>query len=146
MGLRISGAVTIETVPHNQQEYDTVGDWKPGNPLRIRVSDMDPRDVALVAVHEIVEAGVSAELGIPEPKISKYDRNFEKERERKMHGHDAEPGNGPGSPYRAAHRAATKVEKFVAKHLGRDWASYGKAVDGVSATWNKDLHFLRRKL
>ena len=49
--------IIIETIPHDHQRYNTVGDWQfsPDGTLHVKVSEMDDwRHEALIAVHEVV--------------------------------------------------------------------------------------------
>ena len=59
--------ITIKTIQHSKQRYDTCGDWwfdKKGN-LQIRVSDMDNwKYEYLVGDHEVREALLCKDRGI----------------------------------------------------------------------------------
>ena len=92
--------ITIETIPHASQRYDTVGDWiwEDENYLRIRVSSMGRRRyAALVAVHELVEALLCWERGITTEMVDTFDKAFEAGR---PEGNEDEPGDDPTCPYR----------------------------------------------
>lgn len=148
MAVRIGGNATIRVIPHSEQEYNTVGNWHPGkrrgDPIEIEISEMrDSRSIVMVAGHEMIEAGICEEEGIKERDVSAFDKKFEREREMKKHGRNAEPGNDPRAPYGPAHRCATKVERFIGGHLGMEWAEHEKEVSRVSSTWKEGRSLLR---
>ena len=75
--------INIETIPHGDQRYPTVGDyWDDENGvMQVRVSDMkDWRYEALVVIHELVEMFLTKHRGIPEHEISEFDIKFEQSR------------------------------------------------------------------
>jgi hypothetical protein len=123
----------ISQIPHKKQRYDTVGDWIPGNPVRIRVSKMkDERYVFLVALHEMIEYELCRMNGITDSKVVEFDRSFERERRDRIHSLEAEPGDDPRAPYRNEHGFATMIERMVAQKMGVSWSDYEKAVLAVS--------------
>ena len=114
--------ITIQTIPHAQQRYPTVGDWiwVDDHNLQIRVSDMgDRRYEALVAAHELVEALLCREHGITTEMVDAFDKAFEG---------DGEPGAAPHCPYRLEHLRATAIEAKLADALGVDWYEYDAAL------------------
>lgn len=122
--------ITIETIPHASQRYDTVGDWiwEDENYLRIRVSSMRRRRyAALVAVHELVEALLCWERGITTEMVDTFDKAFEAGR---PEGNEDEPGDDPTCPYRREHFFATTVERLLAAELRVDWTEYERSVNG----------------
>jgi hypothetical protein len=122
--------INVETIPHDQQRYPTVGDyWEdPDGTVQVRVSEMEEwRYVILVAVHELVEMMLTRHRGIDEEAISHFDMRFEQARERgEVQG---EPGDARESPYKREHFFATNVERLLAAELGVDWATYDHHVD-----------------
>lgn len=123
----------ISQVPHRKQRYETVGDWIPGNPVKIHVSRMkDERYVFLVALHEMIEYELCRMNGITDRKVVEFDMNFERERKARMHSLEAEPGDDPRAPYRDEHGFATMVERMVAQKMGVSWSAYEKAVLSLS--------------
>jgi hypothetical protein len=80
-------AVSINTVPHDMQRYDTVGDYvfdKLGDStgvvdrLRMTVSDMgDWRFGIACGVHELVEAALLVQHRIDEAQVSEFDTDYE---------------------------------------------------------------------
>ena len=123
--------IEIQTIPHHEQRYPTVGDyWDENDVLQIRVSEMrDWRYVILVAVHEIVEAMLARYRGIPEEQIGDFDMAFEKNREEGLVR--GEPGDAPDAPYRREHFFATNLERLLAAELGVDWETYEADVDSL---------------
>lgn len=126
--------ITIKTVPHNQQRYETVGDWwwNKGN-LEVRVSDMgNPHYEWFVAEHEINEALLCEKFGINENVVSAYDIAFEKLREKySLIIGNQEPGNMISSPYNKQHEAATEIEKLTCKKFGCSWEAYDQIVNSL---------------
>lgn len=121
--------IAIETIPHEQQRYETVGDWwaDANGVWRIEVSDMsDPRYELLVAVHELVEMALCRQKGITEEEVTKFDMAFEAARRT---GDHSEPGDSELAPYRDEHTFATFIERAVALKLGVDWDTYNKQVE-----------------
>jgi hypothetical protein len=110
--------IVIDTIPHSQQRYPTVGDWqgdKAGN-LHITVSRMsDQRYEFLVAAHEMIEAYLAIHAGVSPEAVDKFDRAYEGKRKR---GDESEPGDDPRAPYHREHVFATKIERQLAVELG----------------------------
>lgn len=120
--------IHIEIVSHDDQRYDTVGDWtfnsafQEGN-LFITVSDMNNwRYESLVGIHEAIEAILCDYRGIAEEDVTSFDKKFKGK---------GEPGDAKDAPYRKEHKFATKIEKMLAKELGVDWKKYSQAVDNL---------------
>ena len=121
--------INIETIPHTQQRYPTIGDyWDSADGVQqIKVSDMKNEDYEfLVAIHELIEKHLCRKANIKEEDITNFDIAFEKNRE---NGNVDEPGNDPQAPYYIQHQFATAIEKEVARALGVDWEEYDKFVD-----------------
>jgi len=122
-------AFVIRVVSHKKQRYETVGDWIPGQPVRICVSKMkDERYVFLVALHELIEYELCRMKGICDKEIVRFDKGFEAERRIGLHSAHAEPGDDPRAPYRREHVFATMVERLVAQRLAVRWSDYEKSV------------------
>lgn len=124
----------IETIPHGDQKYPTVGDWRTDSDgtLQIKVSDMGNDDYALlVALHELIEVTLCKKRGITEKSVDAFDIKFEKEREAGLHGETEEPGDAPDAPYKREHFFATNIERMMAQELGVDWNEYDKAVNSL---------------
>lgn len=122
----------IETIPHNDQKYDTVGDYSyhyDSKPTEIHISQIgNPIFEFLVALHEFIESFLCRQKGIPCEKITEFDLLFEKEREAGFHTDEEEPGDDPRAPYHREHRLATAVEFFMAMLLGVNWKEYEQAI------------------
>jgi hypothetical protein len=121
--------IHIETIPHEDQRYPTVGDyWEQDGVEQVRVSKMkDWRYEILVTVHELVEMAITRHRGIPEEAISEFDIAFEKSREERLT--IGEPGDHPQAPYRREHFFATSLERLLAAELEVDWPEYERYVD-----------------
>lgn len=126
--------ITIETIPHENQRYRTLGDWifdENGN-LNILVSETGNDDYNLaIAIHEMAEAIKCREYGIDERDVYGFDLAFEEERELKLHGEFDEPGDDVRAPYHNEHLLATKIEKSVIEHLGHSWEDYENTLNKI---------------
>lgn len=122
--------ITIETIPHKDQRYPTVGDWQWIGPtqddLIIRVSNMnDPEFEFLVALHEMIEAKLCQIDGVTEQEVDEFDMEFERNR---TLDNMEEPGNDPNCPCYQQHFFAECIERLLAQKLGVDWNEYDKIV------------------
>jgi hypothetical protein len=121
----------MKTIPHFQQAYETVGNWKiaEDESISIEVSDMHNEDYAfLVAIHEAIEVWLCRKRSITEESVTAFDINFEG---RRLHGDTSEPGDDPNAPYRKEHFFATTVERMIAAELGVDWKTYDDTVTSL---------------
>jgi hypothetical protein len=117
--------IQIQTIPHNQQAYPTVGNYElDGDTLKIYVSELgNPRYEMLVAIHEFCEAVLCGDRGISFNEITKFDKEFEAHRT-----NDSEPGDDPKAPYRQEHLFASGIEKLMAAELGIEWQAYEQTI------------------
>jgi hypothetical protein len=130
--------ILIETIPHSEQRYPTVGDWQweqgtgPAGfeglseeraVLHIRVSQMsDWRYEALVGLHEAIEALLCKHAGVSEAIVDAFDMNFKGE---------GEPGDDSGAPYYSQHQNATTMETILAGWFGVNWSKYDDEVNSL---------------
>lgn len=124
-------SITIKTIPHNDQAYETPGNWRfdQYGDLLVEVSDMGNwKYQFLVALHEMVEVALCKERNIPQAVVDDFDVNYEKERAEGKHRPEDEPGDDPAAPYRKEHFFATNIERLMAGELGVDWEDYDRAV------------------
>jgi hypothetical protein len=143
----------LRFIPHRQQRYTTVGDYKDvtfvPNAWEFTISRMSPRKYCwLVFFHEIIEWGICRLTGVKMKAIDKWDMAYEKARaERFSVAPDAlvrnpdyapcgcpwqlEPGDDVHAPYADAHATATLCERAIAKAIGIDWWDYEKAVEAL---------------
>lgn len=133
--------ILIETIPHSEQRYPTVGDWQwktafkaklsenwdPSEQvLHIKVSEMsDWRYEALVGLHEAIEALLCKRAGVTEEQVDVFDYNFS------LAGFKGEPGNDEHAPYYRQHIFATLVETQTAIELNVNWDKYEKEVNSL---------------
>lgn len=124
--------ITIETIPHDQHRYPTVGDWfyDDSGDLVIRVSKMsDWRREMLVAVHELVEVLTCKNDGVSQEEVDKFDIEFEKNR---PEGDvESEPGDEPNAPYVNQHCLATGIERILAQQWGVKWNEYADEIESL---------------
>ncbi|MCU1338289.1 MAG: hypothetical protein JWO19_3870 [Bryobacterales bacterium] len=124
--------IHLETIPHDQQRYPTVGDyWEDECGVeQVRVSEMkDWRYEILVGVHELIELALARHRGISEAAISDFDIAFEASKE--QGSVSGEAGDHPLAPYRHEHFFATSMERLLAAELDVDWFEYERYVDSL---------------
>lgn len=132
--------ITIYTIAHQQQRYDTVGDWiframEREHELTIYVSKLgDWRMEALVAIHELIEALGCRESGITTEQVDEFDKNW-------PDGLADEPGDDPKAPYFLQHQFATSIEKQAAEFFQVDWEEYAKRCEKL--VWPKPVPLSR---
>lgn len=117
--------IHIKVIPHDEQRYDTVGDyWRdPDGTLQIRISAMgNPSAELLVAVHELIEQMLTEAAGISNEAIDTWDMS---------NPQLDDPGADVRAPYHAQHVLAEGVERIVCVAMGMSWADYCAVVDGV---------------
>lgn len=121
--------ILIETIPHSDQDYNTVGNYKylADGTLYITVSELGDLFLnKLVAVHELIEQALTEQLGISEEEITKFDIEFENNREE---GNMDEPGYSPLAPYHREHEIASAVELMMCAHADVSFSNYDKIVN-----------------
>ena len=123
--------ITGKTIPHESQQYATVGDWRTdaAGLTAFTVSDMDNELYErLVFLHEFVEQTLCLARGISEESVTAFDVAYEAARTPE---NLEEPGDDERAPYRAEHCFATGIERQFAAECGVVWADYEKAVMGL---------------
>lgn len=126
-------AISIASIPHGHQRYETCGDWKetPGR-LEILVSRMGNKDYEFcVALHELVEAYLCQKRGITDSQVTAFDVWFENDRKAGAHTETEEPGDHPLAPYRKEHFTATTIERIMAEQLQIDWKIYEETINAL---------------
>jgi hypothetical protein len=117
--------ILIQTIPHKQQRYPTVGDWftnKVDGTVMVFVSQLGSWHYELlVAVHEVVEAFLCMHDGVAEEAVDKFDKSVVED--------DIEPGDHPDAPYQKQHCIATGIERILAACLGVKWQEYEDKIE-----------------
>lgn len=126
--------ITITTVPHDKQRYETCGDYyEKGGHLAFKISHLSSwKYEFLIALHELIEAHICRSRGITDDEITNFDLEFEKEREDGKWKNDEEPGDDPRAPYHEEHQFATAIERLTALALGVNWSDYNREVNELS--------------
>ncbi len=116
--------ISVETIPHAAQRYETCGDWIfNGDELIVFVSTLGDSNMEfLVALHEIIEAMVCDKAGIAEHDVSRFDID---------HPELDDPGGDRRAPYHRQHVFAENIERMVAQELGVDWNAYTRRVESL---------------
>lgn len=127
--------IVIETIPHTEQRYPTVGDWwtDADGTWQIRVSKISRYSVErkeaefLIALHELVEMAICQYNGVDEDDVTRFDMTWG--------GKEGlvEPGDDRNAPYYAEHQFASGIERLVASQLGLSWPEYETIVDDLDA-------------
>jgi len=129
--------ITIKTIPHSEQKYDTCGDWwfNEEENLEIRVSDLGNwKEEYLVADHELTEALLCKSRGITEKEVTDFDLKFEHEEKNGISNQcpTAEPGDDARAPYRNEHKIAESFERIKSEIFGIDWNRYANHINKLS--------------
>ena len=113
--------VRIFVISHDQQRYNTVGDWYfEGEDLVIRVSKMENwRSEMLVALHKLVEVLLCKNDGVSQESADKFDTS---------HIESDEPGDEIDAPYRDQHCFAMAVERMVCAAMKMPWKEHDATV------------------
>lgn len=121
-------SIVIQTIPHECQRYDTVGDWyQRDDTLYINISNMNNwRKEAGIAIHELSEFLLCKDKGITEADVDQFDLAFEANR---AIGDYSEPGDNSLAPYKQQHFTATTIERILVQALGVDWDDYEKTIN-----------------
>lgn len=132
--------IDIQTIPHDKQRYNTVGDWwfdiavtgDHQEILHIRVSKMgDWRYEQAVALHEQYEALLCYNDGIDGSVVDKFDLKFEDSFNAGMITSKTieEPGDHPEAPYYKQHAKALAVEHMFLADTDVVRYLYNEAMD-----------------
>ena len=126
--------IRIETIEHNEQRYETCGDWmfdEKGD-LLIRVSSMKNwKYELLIALHELVEVVLCKDRGITDDVVCAFDKAFE---EKRALGNVDEPGDDSLAPYKKEHFFATNIERLMSEEISVDWKEYDTTVNSLIQT------------
>ena len=102
--------IKILTIPHEEQRYDTLGDWQfIGDELIIFISNTgDWKRDACTALHELVEALMCKSDGVSQEQVDAWDMK---------HPELPEPGNSITAPYFVQHIMAKTFEQLLTSAL-----------------------------
>jgi hypothetical protein len=127
--------ILIQTIPHSEQRYDTVGDWwiDPQGTWQVRVSELPEKSALfpekypfLVAIHELVEMALCLAAGISQRAVDAFDTAWA------PHDDIEEPGEDPRAPYYEQHQMAMGIERTLAAALYVEWFEYERAINALS--------------
>lgn len=117
----------IHVIPHEEQRYNTIGDWVMGEPHQLYVSDLGNPDAEfLVILHEMVELWLCHKAGIPQTPVDAWDLTWEPSWDNQ---HD--PGCDRKAPYHEAHEAGEVIERVMCPYL-MDWHEYERALEALN--------------
>ena len=116
--------VQMNVIPHQQQRYDTAGDWwldVERDTLKINISFLgDWKMEACLGIHELIEAIRCMADRVDQTLVDQWDLNFKGK---------GEPGDDPNAPYHRQHVQASIVERTLARQLGVDWSKYEQKLE-----------------
>ena len=123
--------VVIESIEHEQQRYETCGDWQfaEDGTLHVKVSHTTNDFDFLIGIHEAIEAWLCRKRGVRDEDVTAFDLAFEATR---RPDDETEPGDHPDAPYRREHRFATAIEHRLAIELGVDWTVYEARINALA--------------
>ena len=128
-------SIYLTTVPHEDQRYETCGDYEMIAPhsVVIKASRTRPHYEFLVLLHEFIEWYLVHCDGLDINKIDEFDKRFEKMRTEypDIIGDD-EPGDNEKAPYYHYHQIATRIEKYMADLLKVNWQEYEEEINKLS--------------
>lgn len=120
--------INIETIPHNQQRYDTCGDYylDQDGTYQVRISSLSTqtREMA-VTIHELEEMFRVIAAGIALHEIDRFDQEFMKK------NNVDEPGDDLKAPYYRQHQRAGIPERLFIEDVGDNWQEYEKEVESL---------------
>ena len=125
--------INVEVIPLREMRYPSAGDyWLDKDGVwQFRIVEMhNLLYVVLILIHELFEWAGCRVAGIRMEDIDAFDMKFEQDRDKGLHSETEEPGDHKDAPYRAYHRAATRVEKLACRLYGICWEIYDRAVCG----------------
>jgi hypothetical protein len=109
--------ITIQTIDHKSQRYNTVGDWvfdqDGGITIFISETGRDQWNIC-IAIHELVEAFLCKTNGITQEQVDKFDMGW------KPNDGFEEPGEDPRAPYFNEHSYASYVEHGLFDYIHND--------------------------
>lgn len=126
--------IEMEVIPHQEQRYDTLGDYwvTEDGTWHFRVSDLgDWRYNFSVLLHEFIEVALLTHKGVTEPEVLAFDLSVPED---SPYAND--PGFDPKSPYHAEHVYADCMERLIAPHLGMSFTDPWKAAENLPK-WEK---------
>lgn len=121
--------ISIASIPHNQQRYDTCGDWKTEiidgiETVLITVSNLSSRrEMLLVVIHELIEMALCEAEGVSSEEVDNFDLHYCGD------GLPLEPGDHPEAPYYKQHQFASGIERILAAEMGVDWLTYSRHIE-----------------
>jgi hypothetical protein len=123
--------IVIETIPHEEQRYPTVGDWQfKDDGLYIKVSKMsEEKREFLVGIHEAIEAYLARDAGVKEEDVDAFDIDYEEQRA--PEDTSSEPGDDPLCPVYRQHQIACGIERILACELKVDWNGYEDEIESL---------------
>jgi hypothetical protein len=127
----VSYDIYVKTIAHNEQRYNTVGDYYTNDEGQdqLRVSeDTDHVYEMAVILHELVEMCWARDHGVGNDIIDAFDNEFEQLIRDGKESEDAEPGDHPDCPVYEGHQMASVIERAFITMMGRSWKFYDQSM------------------
>jgi hypothetical protein len=128
--------IILRVIPISKMRYKTLGDYfqtAPGYWIVTAAQLPNPSHSALILIHELIELISTQHARIPEPKILKFDLQFEKNNP----GNNLEPGDSPLAPYHKQHQFSENIEHQLARFLHINWNSYNQSLNSLWKNQNQ---------
>jgi hypothetical protein len=117
--------IIAKVIPESEQRKEVNGaDWyfDESGDMQVRVSPMsDWRYEVALMLHEIFEAALCKDKGIPEPKVAEFDMAYDIAHPNQP---DLNAGDEPDAPYVHEHNYATVVDRLFIGACGLYWKKY----------------------
>lgn len=128
----------IKSVDLNHQRYETLGDYYMKNKKRVFSITETGNNLYddLIFIHEFIEEVLTRNKGILEPKILKYDLEFDEKIKKGEVTLDAEPGDQLDCPYRKEHRLASDIERLILDYLNIPYEKYNNTINKIFMNGN----------
>lgn len=122
--------IQIEFIDHNNQRYETCGDYFYDDVMKFKISKTKPHYQFLIMIHELIEWYLVHSSGMSIEEIDKFDERFEKMRSEypDIVGNE-EPGDNDNAPYTHYHKIASRVERWLADTLHVDFSIYNSTIN-----------------
>jgi hypothetical protein len=126
--------ISVDVVPHAEQDYDTPAAWEEVVPVEwmVEVSDLgDWRYNLLTALGQQIELALCKQAGVTSEQIQAFAVAHGKRRRAGDSDYQGAPGDHPDAPHKKAYRFAQQMLKQIAPELGIVWSRYQRALEAL---------------
>jgi len=126
--------ISVDVVPHAEQDYDTPAVWEEVVPAEwmVEVSDLgDFRYNFLTALGQQIELALCKQVGVTSQQIQAFAVAHGKRRRAGDSDYQGAPGDHPDAPHKKPYRFAQQMLKQIAPELGVVWSRYQRALEAL---------------